>query len=83
MDVQIVEKLRQAARGQDWAALLLVSPENVAYATGFVVPSQPLMRWRHAVCIVPLEGEPSMVVVDMETTTVRDHLPSIEVTTYN
>ena len=83
MDRQIVEKLRQVSRRQGWAALLLVSPENVAYATGFVVPSQPLMRWRHAVCIVPLEGEPSMVVVDMETTTVRDHLPSIEVTTYN
>jgi Xaa-Pro aminopeptidase len=61
----------------------LLSPENVAYTTGFVVPSQPLMRWRHAVCIVPAEGQPSMVVVDMETTTVRDHLPSIELFTYN
>ena len=31
-------------RTQDWAGLVLLSPENVAYATGFVVPSQPLMR---------------------------------------
>ena len=57
--------------------------ENVAYTTGFVVPSQPLMRWRRAVCIVPAEGPPSVVVVDVETTTVRDHLPSIELFTYN
>lgn len=82
VDPQIIAKLQDAARAQGWAALLLLSPENVAYAAGFVVPSQPLMRWRHAVCIVPVDGQPSMVVVDMETSTVRDHLPSIEVSSY-
>jgi Xaa-Pro dipeptidase len=83
MDTEIIARLRDLARANDWAALVLLSPENVAYTTGFVVPSQPLMRWRHAVCIVPRDGEPSLVVVDMETTTVRDHLPEIEIATYN
>jgi Xaa-Pro aminopeptidase len=83
VDAQVIQKLRDVARSAGWPALLLLSPENVAYATGFVVPSQPLMRWRHAVCIVPADGPPSMVVVDMETTTVRDHLPDLAVATYN
>lgn len=83
MDSLVIARLQSVARERGWQALLLLSPENVAYATGFVVPSQPLMRWRHAVCLVPATGEPSLTVVDMETTTVRDHLPSVEVTTYN
>jgi Xaa-Pro aminopeptidase len=83
MDSLVIARLQSVAREHGWQALLLLSPENVAYATGFVVPSQPLMRWRHAVCLVPASGEPSLVVVDMESSTVRDHLPSVEVTTYN
>lgn len=83
MDAQVLAKLQGVARAGGWPALLLLSPENVAYTTGFVVPSQPLMRWRHAICVIPAEGQPSMVVVDMETTTVRDHLPDIELFTYN
>jgi Xaa-Pro dipeptidase len=82
MDEVILERLRTVAQAHDWQALVLVSPENLAYATGFVVPSQPLMRWRHAMLILPAVGEPSMVVVDMETSTVRDHLPTLEMRTY-
>lgn len=83
MDAQIIAKLQGIAKAEGWPALLLLTPENVAYALGFVVPSQPLMRWRHAVCIVPAEGAPSLLVVDMETTTIRDHLPDVELFTYN
>jgi len=35
------------------------------------VPSQSLMRWRHAACIVTADGRISMVAVDMEATTVK------------
>lgn len=52
-------------------ALVALSPENFAYTAGFVVPSQPLMRWRHAAAVVPRDGEPGLVCVDMEETTVR------------
>jgi Xaa-Pro aminopeptidase len=83
LPLDVIARLQAVAREHGWQALLLVSPENVAYAAGFVVPSQPLMRWRHAVCIVPAAAEPSLMVVDMETTTVRDRLGSVEVTTYN
>ena len=29
-------------------AIVSCSPENFAYVTGFLSPTQPLMRWRHA-----------------------------------
>lgn len=83
MDDVISTKLRGVAQSNGWDAIVLLSPENFAYATGFVVPSHPLMRWRHAACILPVSGEPTLVVVDMETRTVADHLPSATVATYN
>jgi Xaa-Pro aminopeptidase len=51
-------------------ALVAISPENFAYTSGFVVPSQPLMRWRHAISVVTAT-QTAMVCVDMEETTVR------------
>jgi Xaa-Pro dipeptidase len=83
VDEAIEIKLRAAAESNGWDAIVLLSPENFAYATGFVVPSHPLMRWRHAACVIPVSGEPALVVVDMETRTVRDHLPSATVSGYN
>lgn len=71
---RLLERLRPA--GLD--ALVLLSPENVAYAAGFVVPSQPLMRWRHAAVVLTAEGERAMLCVDMEETTVREAAPGVE-----
>lgn len=50
--------------------IVCLSPENFAYASGFVVPSQPLMRWRHAAVVVPANGPPAYLTVDMEESTV-------------
>ena len=83
MDEAILAKVRSIAGEQGWTSVVLASPENVAWLTGFVVPSQPLMRWRHALVVVPETGDPHMVVVDMETKTVGDHLPDMAVATYN
>ena len=82
MDQDVVRKLRDVTAAQGWVGLVLLSPENVAYATGFVVPSQPLMRWRHAAYVLPRDGDPHLVVVDMETKTVTDHLPGVPVHPY-
>jgi len=59
--------------------LIAISPENFAYTTGFVVPSQPIMRWRHAICAVNLDGKSGVVAVDMEETTVRENLPNADI----
>jgi ectoine hydrolase len=73
MDQEIIAGLKKriAAAGLD--AIIAISPENVTYVSGFVVPSQSLMRWRHAACIVTADGRLSMVAIDMEATTVKAH----------
>jgi Xaa-Pro aminopeptidase len=59
-------------------ALVSLSPENVAYTSGVVVPSQPLMRWRHAATVLCGDGTEAMVCVDMEETLVRTTRPDLE-----
>jgi ectoine hydrolase len=73
MDREIVSRLTQRMIAEGLDALVAVSPENVTYVSGFVVPSQALMRWRHAACIVTADGRVAMVVIDMEATTVKAH----------
>lgn len=70
MREHIVKRLQQhmAAAGMD--AIVCLSPENFAYVSGFVVPSQSLMRWRHAAVVVPASGTPAFLTVDMEESTV-------------
>jgi Xaa-Pro aminopeptidase len=66
MDPEIIRRQQQAARQAGLDALISISPENIAYTTGFPIPSQSLMRWRHAICVVPASGEPGMVVVVLD-----------------
>jgi len=73
MDQEIIFRLKRRIVDAGLDAVIAISPENVAYLTGFVVPSQSLMRWRHAAVIVSADGRISMVAIDMEATTVRAH----------
>ncbi len=62
-------------RGLD--AIIACSPENFAYAAGFVVPSQPLIRHRHAMVIARADGTASLFGVDMEESTIRRQAPDV------
>jgi Xaa-Pro dipeptidase len=62
-----------AEQGLD--AILSSSPENFAYVTGFLSPTQPLMRWRHAMALVTRDGTCALLVVDMEASTIRAKAP--------
>lgn len=73
MDHEIIARQKKAMAERDLDALIAISPENLAYTCGMVVPSQPLMRWRHAISVITTEGKMAMVVVNMEETTVRAH----------
>ena len=73
MDHDIVHRLTRQIKQLGLDAIVVVSPENVTYVSGFVVPSQSLMRWRHALCIVTADSKVSMVVIDMEANTVKAH----------
>jgi Xaa-Pro dipeptidase len=72
---EIVAKVSAAARKAGLDAIIAFSPENFAYLAGFVVPSQPLIRHRHAAAIVSASGETAVFGVDMEATTIRRRLP--------
>ena len=56
-------------------ALVSISPENFAYITGFLSPTQPLMRWRHAMALVTSDAAVALVAVDMEASTIRAKSP--------
>lgn len=79
MRPEIIERQRRIMADNGLDALIAISPENFAWTTGFVVPSQPILRWRHAMVVVKADGTHAVVSVDMEETTVRNRLPGEEV----
>ena len=79
MPSAVVAKLRESLAESGFSACVCLSPENVAYSAGFVVPSQPLMRWRHAAFVVTADGRTAALCVDMEESTVRRRLPDTEI----
>ena len=50
-------------------------PRTSPMSPAFVSPSQPLMRWRHAMALVTADGAVALVVVDMEASTIRAKSP--------
>jgi len=73
MDQEIISRLRKRVvqAGLDAIYRALSGERDVRF--GIVVPSQSLMRWRHAICIVTADGRISMVAIDMEANTVKAH----------
>lgn len=79
MSNEVVATLRRRAADAGMTALVCLSPENIAYAAGCVVPSQSLMRWRHAAFVITATGRTAMMCVDMEEATIRRVLPDAEI----
>lgn len=77
MRAEIVARQTRVMREGGLDAIISCSPENFAYATGFVVPSQPLIRHRHAMSIVTADGTTALFGVDMEESTIRRRQPGI------
>lgn len=77
MRAEIVARQTRAMRERGLDAIISCSPENFAYATGFVVPSQPLIRHRHAMAIVTADGAAALFGVDMEASTIRRRQPDV------
>lgn len=75
MRTEIVARQVEAMRVAGLDAMISCSPENFAYLTGFVVPSQPLIRHRHAMVIVSADGRTAIFGVDMEATTIKRREP--------
>ncbi|MFN0304329.1 MAG: M24 family metallopeptidase [Burkholderiales bacterium] len=75
MRQDILARVAAAAKQHGLDALVTCSPENFGYVAGFIVPSQPLMRHRHAMAIVTASGETAILGVDMEATTIGRREP--------
>ena len=75
MRQDVIARLVRAMREAQLDATVAISPENFAYVAGFLSPTQPLMRWRHAMAVVTADGQASLVSVDMEHSTIRAKAP--------
>src|ERR1700760_3638702 len=75
MRQDVIARERDARKEARLDAIVSVSPENFAYVTGFLSPTQPLMRWRHAMAVVTAEGATALIVVDMEANTIASKAP--------
>jgi Xaa-Pro dipeptidase len=71
MPEAVRERLRDRLVQDGLDAIVCLSPEAFAYVGGFVVPSQPLMRWRQAGIVLSASGQVAFLCVDMEESTVR------------
>ena len=71
MRQDVIDRQVRAMKEARLDAILSCSPENFAYVTGFLSPTQPLMRWRHAMALVTADGKAALAVVDMEASTIR------------
>ena len=74
----VLARLRAEMGRAGLDAAVAVSPENFGWVAGFVVPSQPIMRWRHAMAIVG-HTDTAYVCVDMEETTVARRAGAVPV----
>src|SRR5207253_1876279 len=72
MRQDVIARQVAAMRAANLDAIVSISPENFAYVIGFLSPTQPIMRWRHAMALVTADGATALVVVDMEANTIRD-----------
>jgi Xaa-Pro dipeptidase len=76
---EIIERQARAMRAAGLDAIVSSSPENFAYVTGYPSPTQSLMRWRHALALVTANADASLLVVDMEATTMRAKQPDADI----
>src|SRR5215510_435180 len=75
MHQEAIARQARAMKDLGLDAVLSISPENFAYVTGFLSPTAPLMRWRHAMALVTADAATALVVVDMEANTIRSKAP--------
>jgi len=79
MRAEIVARQVGAMKAVGLDAIVSCSPESFAYATGFVVPTQPLIRHRHAMVIATVNSKVEIFGVDMEASTIKKREPDVSV----
>ena len=80
--MSILEKARKLMAERGYEALLISSPENVAYAGGVSPPSQRIVRSRHAFVVVPVDGPTHYVTIQLEAGLVKRRATTDEIHVY-
>ena len=70
---EIIKNLKEELKTKDIGALIALSPINVAYTIGFMVPSHPIMPRRHVASIITADGSDAVLVSNMEKTTTEKY----------
>ena len=79
MRANVIARQVQAMKETGLDAILSSSPENFAYVTGFLSPTQQLMRWRHAMALLTRDAKTALLIVDMEASTIRARASQTEI----
>jgi Xaa-Pro dipeptidase len=79
---EVLAKVREAMEERGLEALVPMSPENLAYASGAAPPSQKTVRSRLAAAILPSSGPTEVVTVALEAPLVRSQSRLDDVTAY-
>jgi Xaa-Pro dipeptidase len=79
MRAEVIDRQVKAMAEEDLDAILSSSPENFACVTGFLSPTQHLLRWRHAMALVKRDATAALLIVDMEASTIRSKAPQTEI----
>src|SRR5260370_14092274 len=82
MPKAIGKKLQGMMAQLELEAVVTSSPENFGYLTGFVVPTQALIRHRHAMAILTADGVESLFGVRMEASTIAERAPDTPLTVW-
>lgn len=83
MSEEIRERQRRAMRRLGLDGMAIIAPENVCWTVGTMIPSQKTVRHRHAVVLVPAEGDPEIIVVNIEEGFARANADVSRISAYN
>jgi Xaa-Pro dipeptidase len=78
-----IDRLRERIIAQGIDALIALSPENVAYTIGFMVPSHPVNRHRRTISVVTADGNALLIVVSVEAPLARERSAVTNVCAYD
>jgi Xaa-Pro dipeptidase len=77
------DRLRSEMRRDGLGVLVALSPENVAYAIGYMVPSHPNNRARRTITVLTADGRAVLIVVKVEEALAREQSRITDVRAYD
>lgn len=83
MSQAIIKRQQKLMAREGLDAIIAASPEMIRYTTGVMIPSQSIIRERHAFCITPAKGSPTAIVVNIEEGLVKSESPLEDIRPYN